>query len=1235
MSRRASEYCGCASGTFLFVWLAVATLQAGSPLDWRAASGHRFAELPKVDTGPTGFLLMDPRNTGITFTNRLPVRSMMDNNNLMNGSGVAAGDFDGDGWCDLYFCAIDGTNALYRNLGGWRFEDVTQSMGVGCPGLHSTGAVFADIDGDGRLDLLVATLGSGVHAFINEDGKRFRESTREAGLASSTGSTSLALADVDGDGTLDLYVANYGAVSFYRSGGRAQMKNVNGRWVFEGSYAERLRFIDGRIEELGEADVLYLNDGHGHFRPVPWNSEYFLDEDGKPMPPPLDFGLTVQMRDLNGDGAPDIYVCNDFKTVDRIWLNDGTGRFRALPRLAMRKQSFSSMGVDFADIDRDGFLDLFTTEMIPRRHGRRLQDLVTMQPNIPVPGRIDNRPEVARNVLFRNRGDGTFAEIAYYGGVAATEWSWEPVFLDVDLDGYEDLLIGTGMWFDVQDRDTLNRIRRLGSQTPEQSRTNLALYPPYLTPAVAFRNRHDLTFEDMSRSWGFDAVRVAQGIALADLDHDGGMDVVVNCLNDAPLVYRNRASAPRIAVRLHGKAPNWQGVGAKVRVVGGPVSSQMQEIVCGGRYLSGDELVRVFAAGHPTNRLEIEVVWRNGTQSRVPDAQPNRIYEIDQAGAAPLTRRDRAAPKPPPLFRDVSHLLGHSHHEDFYMDYARQPLLMRQLSQWGPGVAWADLDHDGREELLVGAAKGGYLEAFRYQDPGSFGKVSIAQAGPVPDDLCGMALWATAEGRQGLLVAVANYESDPPRTNAVLQCSAISTSGGYELSPFPGVANWEASPGPLAVADIDGDGVLEVFVGGRMVRGAYPQATASKIYRQARDKLVPDTTNEKLFESVGLVSGAVWSDLDGDGFPELILACEWGSLKIYKNDHGRLHDATAGWGLDACTGWWTGVTTGDFDEDGRLDIIAGNWGLNDAYQASAEHPLRLYYGNLNGLGTIDLIEGYYDPELGTEVPRRTLNALGQAFPVLLERFPSHEAFGKATLNQVLAALPYPAQSLAANTLQTMVFLNRGSHFEARSLPAEAQFAPVFAVNVADADGDGHEDIFLSQNFFAVRPECHRLDGGRGLWLRGDGKGGFTPIPGQESGVEVYGEQRGAALGDFNADGRVDLAVTQSGAATRLFENTGARPGLRVRLKGPAGNPLGIGAILRLESNRRLGPAREVHGGSGYWSQDSTVQVLGCPAAADQIHVLWPGGRTTRTDLPPAAREVTVRADGTLAAARGR
>jgi hypothetical protein len=471
----------------------------------------------------------------------------------------------------------------------------------------------------------------------------------------------------------------------------------------------------------------------------------------------------------------------------------------------------------------------------------------------------------------------------------------------------------------------------------------------------------------------------------------------------------------------------------------------------------------------------------------------------------------------------------------------------------------------------------------------------------------------------GLVVGSANYEDG-------------LTNGGWVRIYDVGrgvsgesVLGQESSAGPVAAGDVEGRGQLDLFVGGRVKAGRYPEPADSLILKSVGGRL---EVRQRL-DGVGLVSGAVWSDLDGDGLPELILACEWGPVKVFHNEGGHFKDITARLGLDRYTGWWNGVSVGDFDGDGRMDIVAGNWGLNTKYRASEEHPRKLYYGDVDGNGTVDLVEAYYDEAMKQEVPERDLNAVGAALPFVREKYSTYAAYGQAGVKEIYGEKLKAMKEVAANTLASMVFLNRGDHFEGRPLPREAQYAPAFAVCVGDYDGDGREDVFLSQNFFAVSTDQSRCDAGRGQWLRGDGRGGFQAVPGQESGIQVYGEQRGAALCDYDGDGRVDLVVTQNGAQTRLYHNVGARVGLRVRLKGPPGNPQGVGAQLRLHFGARAGPLRELHAGSGYWSQDSAVPVLGTPEQATALEVRWPGGKVTTSPLPPDTREIEVDPAGNI------
>ena len=1258
---------------FILLMGALGILPCIAELPWHLEKGFRWAELAVPREGKPGFTLLPPEQTGITFTNPLDEHALAANRVLANGSGVAIGDIYHDGLPAIFFCSLDGHNALYKNLGGMKFRDVTAGSGIVCTNYICRGAVFADINGDGWLDLLISTTGSGVLCFTNKGDGTFVECSLSAGTLSKYGATTMALADLDGNGTLDLYVANY-RVANRRD--RAEFDNINmtGQTNVAPALQDRFVYTGGLLREYGEPDLVYLNDGKGHFSPLSWTNGAFLDESGKPLTgPPQDWSLTAAFRDLNGDGAPDIYVCSDYWTPDRLWLNDGKGHFQACPPLALRHTCVSSMGVDFADLDRDGQVDFCVTDMLARDWQLRKQELVMPYYPQPEVGTIVDRPQVPRNMLYRNRGDGTFEEIAAYAGVTASDWSWQPVFLDVDLDGYEDLIIPTGFVHDVGDLDSIekaNALARAGRLVPPklgpdgklvarapQEQKNEELYErdmlaaPLKTPVVAFRNLGNLKFEDIGPAWGLDQPGLPNAIAVGDLDNDGGLDFVLNKLGSAAGVYHNHSSAPRVAVRLKGLPPNTQGIGGKIKLLGGAVPMQSQEVACGGVYQSGSDPLRVFAAGQ-SQSMRIEVTWRNGKQSVVQDVKPNRIYEIDEAGAVPKETQPPVE-EVKPFFQDVSELIAHRHHQEFYNDYVRQPLLLWQLSQDGPGVAWVNLLGDQREELVIGSGRGGQLGI--YAPDGKGGMTNIPTSFAWPEDLAGIVGWVGGTNGRALVVGRDNYEFEP--TSSATSSRPVWTfaegKGYYGTLSNPPSASvisfvptpqrqdlpgGKASSGPLAVADIYGDGSLGLFVGGRVNPGRYPEAADSRIYRNVGGQLQLDEENSRVLEKVGLVNGAVWSDLDGDGYPELILACEWGPVRVFKNQAGHLHEITKELGLDGYTGWWRGVTTGDIDGDGRLDIIASNWGLNSDYQASSNEPVRLYYGDFTGRGALDLIEAVYDSLRRVEVPRRARDLLASAYPPLVGRFPTRRAYAEATLEQVLAVFPKPAERVQATTLASTVFFNRTNHFEAVAMPYAAQIAPAFAVNVGDFDGDGNEDIFLSQNFFALTTSAavnllqmaeagRRLDAGRGLWLRGTGGGKLEAVSGQKSGILVYGEQRGAALGDFDGDGRVDLAVSQNGDQTKLYRNVLGKPGLSVRLNGPPGNPDGVGATLRLVFGGRLGAAREIHGGSGYWSQDSAVQVLGCPETPTEIWIRWPGGKTTISPIAAGAKEIVVDTSG--------
>jgi hypothetical protein len=1210
---------------------------------WHGASGYRWRALDVSKAAPPGFTLLDPSRTNITFANTVSDSLLVHNRQLSQGAGVCLADVDGDGRPDVFLARTEGPNALYHNLGDWRFEEIAARAGVAAPYRFSTGCAFADVDGDNDPDLILVALG-GPNALFRNDGKgHFTEET--AGLTSDAGSMTIAVADVDGDGDVDLYVANNKAYTALdriapqeRAFNRSTRQLGPNRYEVLERYRKDYKLVDRAdlggvsLVQRADPDFFYLNDGKGHFvREAMARNPRFLGEDGAPLREEReDFGLAAMFADLNRDGAPDLYVANDFEDPDQLWMNDGRGRFRLVPWYAVRATSNSGMAVAVGDVDADAYPDLFEVDMMSADTRRLKTQIPTHTAVARRPGIGDERPppQMQRNTLQLNRGDGTFAEVARFAGVGRSGWSWSTVMLDVDLDGWEDILVGTGHVWDVMDGDTQYRLRnRLGQI---DWRRMLFEFPPLQLPNMAFRNRGDLTFEDASKTWHFDVGDdISHGMALADLDGDGDLDVVVNRLRQPAAVLRNDATAPRVAVRLRGGAPNTSGLGSRVRVVAGRMPQQEREIVAGGLYLSSSDASLTFATGSAKS-VTIQVDWRDGRRSVIDSALPNREYEISPdvpplrqergSGGEDARRTPHAVPEP--LFEDVTvQLGGHTHVEPYFDDYARQPLLPNAFSQLGPGVAWDDVDGDGKEDLLVGAGRTGRLAWFR--NSGSRLLPTAARVPPAPGDLTTLLGWPDGHGGRLVLAGVSVYEAASTREARATPSVVAYAPGTGAMTPL--VPGDTASVGPLALADYDGDGRLDLFVGARIYPAGYPISPSSRLYHNTAGRLELDSANAKTFAAMGMVSAALFSDIDGDGDPDLLVALEWGTIRIFRNDGGHFSAADYP-GLSGVYSRWNGLATGDLDGDGRLDIVATSWGRNSDLTASNDRPLLLYVGFFTGRGRPDILLAQDDPRIRAVAPLATFDRLSEAFPAVLNRVRTFRAYADASMDQVLGPAARAATQLGATTMDHFVFFNRGNRFEANPLPMAAQMAPAFYAGVADFNGDGEEDLFLAQNFFATDIATPRYDAGRSLLLLVRGGRHFQTLSGQASGLMVYGEQRGAAYADFDGDGRLDVAVSENGGPTRLFHNIGATPGLRVRIAGPPGNPTGIGTQMRLRYADTLGrgPVREVQAGSGYWSQNGAVQVLGRNGRPTALWVRWPGGREQTFPLAADQREITVR-----------
>ena len=1216
-----------AAHRILLVWVVGFLAVAGAPALSAVDLQVRASALPAISGQRSGFTLMDPSATGVTFTNVLVGDAYFTNAVAHNGSGVAIGDVDGDGWPDLYLCGLNGTNQLYRNRGQWRFEPLPLGDAA-CIGQMSTGAVLVDVDGDADLDLLVNGIAAGTRLFLNDGRGRWTEKG-DSGLYRHTTGTSMALADMDGDGDLDLYCAHYIDVmhlldpstrfAMSQQGGRWVVSQVNGIPATDPRFRNRFEVMpDGEVVELPEADALYRNDGQGRFTAVHDQPGVFLDDQGKPMPMMRDWGLAVVFRDLNGDGAPDLFVSNDFASPDRLWFNDGRGHFRAAPPQALRHTCFNSMGIDVADVDRDGFDDILVVDLLATRHERRMRQLGKTPPDPTARESLTGRPQFNRNMLFLGRPGGRYVEAALGAGLAASEWSWCPVFLDVDLDGYEDLLVSNGFEYDLMDQDTQDRVKDpRHTLSAEQRKRWMKLYPEWRAANLAFRNRGDGTFEPKSAEWGFREEGLAFGMALGDLDQDGDLDLVVNRINASVEIHRNEATAPRLAVELRGKAPNTAGIGAKVRLITTPLS-QGQEIASGGRYLSGDQALRVFAAPTlaGTNSASVlEVRWRSGAVSRIERPQANHRYEITEPAEAAKPVAS-PAPGPEPLFEDVSALLGAAPAGEAFDDALIQPLIPRRLSRQGPGLAWTDLDGDGWEDLVHGARRGGRSIVFRNRQGKGFDRTEGPES---PGGQRGMVAWADGVGGRHWLTTAVHLNARGETVGQVIVNPAASAAAPRTIEIGPDFN------GPLAVGDLDGDADLDVVVGGQWRLGRYPEPVPTTVWMNEGGVLQGAPDWGRAMTRAGCVNGATLVDLDGDGDLDLALAVEWEPVRLFRNEGGQLRDITTPMRLAGRTGWWQGIAAGDFDGDGRLDLAVANLGRNTAYAMYRPGPIRLYHGEWSTPGRVEVLEAWQRD--GTWLPIRNRTQLTAGLPDLPARFPTHEAFARADVPRVLGDAAARASFLEAVEFDSGVFLNRTNRFEWRPFPREAQWAPASSVHVADVDGDGFEDVFLSQNRSDLLPEYSRDDAGSGLWLRGRGDGSFQALEPMTSGIRIDGEQRAAALADFDHDHRIDVVVSQINGPTVLWANRRARPGLRIVLEGPPANPEAIGAQVRLQfADGRSGPVRAVQGGSGFGAQDAAPVLLGLPAqgTVSGVWVRWPGGREQVVPVGPDPTEVRIR-----------
>jgi hypothetical protein len=1135
-------------------WSGISVVRAQEPelaADLVQIRKLEFAASPQA----VGFTRMPSNVTRITWTNLVSPEQVELNRILENGSGVAAGDVNGDGLCDLYFATLNGPNHLCLNRGAWVFEDVVLAGGADCSGQASTGVLLVDLDGDADLDLLVNGIGTGTRMFLNDGAGRFSEKV-DSGLLHRGGCMSMAMADADQDGDLDLYVTHYRENTW-----KDLPPGVNPRVIQKDGKPYAMpddRFVAvasggprPQIIEIGEPDAFYLNDGKGVFTKQSWTEGRFLDEHGNPLSdPPRHWGLSVMFRDLNGDKFPDLIVCNDFAYgEDQVWINQGKAVFLQISNASMRQSSWSSMAVDVADINRDGHDDFFVVEMLSRQHSKRMTQRANQETGIqwpPVRMPLD-RPQTQRNTFFMGRGDGSYAEMARFAGLDATEWSWGTAFLDVDLDGWEDLLVANGNNHDLLDGDaTIAAVTRMRSAPRGRTPRTLLMYPSLYTPNLAFRNRGDTTFEETSDQWGFHDAGISQGLCLADLDGDGDLDVVLNNLQDKPGIYRNDATEPRISVSLAGRLNNSGGIGARLILEPGTPSDvpiQTQVMISGGRYLSSDQSYRVFALPEQMEKVRLKVEWPSGRKTLLDGIQANLHYHIREPNnsiAETTVKKQGLTTKP--LFENASLPFSVEHaFESQPVELIPQPMLPYLIDRKGPVMDMATTPADG--ELLAighGAWFGvrSSLEPGKVVSPG--GAHGLALHGNVRD----VAVWTEIDGIPRVAVSISNLKVLASEGLKGVRSHASVHIYKYQkgvLTLSESLMGHVTMPGTLELIDYDSDGDKDLFAGGRMNAGRYPEPAISRLYRNDQGRFKLDLDQSRAWFSMGLVTDAISVDWDGDKDMDLLVACEWGTLQLWDNVGGSFTEQTGAVGFAARKGLWTALEVVDLDQDGDMDIVAGNWGNNTSYQSHLHHPVRIYHGDLDRNGTYDVLESYFDSELKAQVPARDLIALGEAFPFVQSRHRTYVGLSGLGVEQLFEGVASLDQWVEAQDLESGIWWNEGGTFEWQALPMAAQLSPVSSIAVADFNGDNRPDIFLGQNFQALRPENSRFDAGLGLVLINGGEKKFRSLSAVESGMRLLGEQNAAWAVDWNQDGRTDLLVGQTAEALQLFLQTNDAP----------------------------------------------------------------------------------------------
>lgn len=1067
----------------------------------------------------TLFESLPSSQTGIDFINKVEENdkyNVLDYMNIYTGAGVAAGDVNNDGLVDLYFSGNENSGRLYINKGNFKFEDVTEKAGL-ITNRWCTGVSMVDINQDGWLDIYVNVAGSPKFGntanlfYINKGNGTFTEEATKYGIADIRLTMNASFFDYDKDGDLDLFLITNPADE--------RVSNVN---------------TITEIQQYGESpgtDILYRNNGNETFSDV--SKQAGILKEG--------YSLGSAISDVNNDGWPDIYVSNDFLTSDILYINNKNGTFIDKTHESLKHTSFASMGTDVADFNNDGLPDIFTLDMLPESNYRKKMIIPS--------GSYDKfqlllqkgyEPQYSRNALQLNNGDGTFSDIAFLSHVSSTDWSWSSLFADYDNDGDKDLMVTNGFYRDLGDQDYIHYQAKLknpmGTQSAKREQKLKAVKALANIPLkdYLFENNDDLTFTKRTDEWGFDEPGFSNGACYADLDNDGDLELVINQFNSNAKIFKNNGNEllknNYLTIKLKGKQPNIQAIGAKVYVYtkGQSESSRMQvqELNPYRGYESSMEPVFHFGIGKNIAIDSIKIVWPDGTLQKEFNVKSNQVVNILYAGAANISNtvlRSNSLL----LFTNITGSIGlnYHHEENEFVDFKIQPLLPHMHSKNGPGIAVGDINNDDKEDFYIGGASG-FNGSFFIQNSKGFSEKRLLKDTMYED--MGVLLF-DADNDNDLDLFVVSGGSENAEGTPMQQDRLYLNDGKGNFIYKPDALPDTKTSGSCVVAcDYDKDGDLDLFIGGRVVPGSYPLPVNSYLLKNNDGKFSDDSADELPQQGkMGMVTSALWTDYDNDGWIDLMLAGEFMPIAFIKNRNGKL-DTNLLITIDHSQGWWNSITAGDFDEDGDIDYIAGNLGLNTRHKASSTQPLCIYAKDFDKNGRLDPVMCYYVDGKNYIYPTRD-EMIKQMAPMRV-RFQSYKDFASATFGEAFTKEELSdAIVVRSECLESSYFENKGNgKFERKALPLECQFAPIFGMLTGDYNNDGHLDVLITGNSYATEVSTGAYDAMTGVVLAGDGKGKFKVLNQNTTGFKADGDAKGTAAIHTSANGTIILSANNSG-----------------------------------------------------------------------------------------------------------